>query len=333
MKLDQVFGLLLILLAIYLGVNATGNQIDDLFGGEPVDVPPAVGGSGGGGNGSSSGSSTAGNGGGNGSQNSGNGSQNGGGSQDGGTTSGNAQSGGGTGQQGQSGNGQNGQAARETVIVRSDFCAAAPDTTSYDDVGSTHDAAIACMDAAGIVEGTSETVFAPGDAVTRGEAAIAIAMMIDTANRLEVKGVDLRSIPRADDARFEDFKDASADCPGERSVARLNETTVLQGYVDARYEPCGKVTRAQMASLLDRSYQFMNRTALPIGSDQFRDDNRSVHEESINAVAAADIMNGVGNRRFNPGGSVTRAQMASYITKVMIRMEDKGRIRPLQVTP
>ena len=323
MKLDQVFGVLLILLAIYLGVNATGQIGGGLLGGEPVEVPPASGGSGtngngGDGNGGSSDSGAASTGDGD------NGSQN---------ASDAGQSGTSGGQQSRSGTQQNLEASRETVVVTSDFCAAAPDTTRYDDVGPTHDAAIACMDAAVIVGGTSETLYSPGEAVTRGQAAIAMANMIDAANRLEANGVNLRSLPRAGDARFEDFKDASADCPGERSVARLNETSILQGYVDARYEPCGKVTRAQMASLLDRSYQFMNRTALPIGGDQFRDDNASVHEESINAVAAADIMNGVGNRRFDPGGSVTRGQLASYITRVMIRMEDKGRIRPLQVTP
>jgi hypothetical protein len=324
MKLDQVFGVLLILLAIYLGVNASGSQLGGgLFGGEPIDVPPATGSSGGGGSSASGSGSTdtTGNGG---SQDSSGGSQN---------ASGGDRSDNRSGQQSQSNTQQNRQASRETVVVNSDFCAAAPNTPPYDDVGPRHDAAVSCMDAAGIVESRSNTVYAPGEAVTRGEAAIAIAMMIDTANRLKAEAVNLRNLPSANDARFEDFKDASADCPGERSVARLNETTVLQGYVDARFEPCGKLTREQMASLLDRSYQFMNRTALPIGSNQFRDDDRSVHEESINAVAAADVMNGVGDRRFNPGGSVTRAQMASYITRIMIRMEDKGRIRPLQVTP
>lgn len=216
--------------------------------------------------------------------------------------------------------------ANEAVIVESSFCSVAPARSSYDDLGTAHDAAIRCIEVAGIMTGTSKTDFDPGAALTRGQAAAAIAAMIDAANRLEATDVDLRGLPSADDARFEDVTPAT---PHEMAIARLNETPILRGYVDARYEPDGKVTRGQMASMLDRTYQYVNRAALPIGPDRFIDDDRSVHEESINSVAGARIMYGVGNQRFAPGRSVRRGQMASYLARMMVRMEDKGRIRPL----
>lgn len=297
MKLDQVFGLLLILLAIYLGVTATRGDIDGggLFGGvddsDPVEVAP----------GEDAGDEDG-------------DEDGGGGDQDGGSTSSD---------QGQQTTG------REPMVANSDFCAAAPQSSQFDDLGTAHDEAIRCMEEAEVIAGETSTQFDPADAVTRGQAAMAIAALMDTANRLEAEGVDLQELPSADDPRFEDFKDSQANCPGQRAIARLNETPVLHGYVDSRFEPCGNVTRAQMASMLDRTYQYLNSSGLPTGPDRFRDDDTSVHEESINAVAAAQIMEGRGDGRFMPRRSVRRGQMASHLARILIRMEDKGRITPL----
>lgn len=328
MKMDQLFGLLLILLAIYLGVTATtgGDLDDDLFSqGDSGSVE-------GGGDGGDGGSTH----------------QAEGGKQSGGRHTHAHQHDGDRhthkhdvddhdhdhdhgDRAGTSGtSGANASNDGEAVVARSDFCAAAPQRSAYSDLGRANDAAIRCVEAAGIMTGTSATQFDPAAAVTRGQAADAIAATIDKANELEAEDVELRDLPPADDARFEDVTE---DTPHELAIARLNETPVLQGYVDARYEPRGKVTRAQMASLLDRAYQYMNRAALPIGRDRFRDDEQSVHEESINSVAGADIMHGVGNRRFAPRRSVRRGELASYLALLMIRMEDKGRIVPLSDTP
>lgn len=335
MKADQIFGVLVVLLAIYLAVTAVqggvGTTASGLFSGgnapfalDGTGDPPFARDSSGDGGGSLFGSTSDAGGDGGGPDSSGNGDDDDDEDEDGGSRS--SDSGGG-------GKARSTQSARSTTVVmieESDFCASALATTpAFSDVDRAQRAAVQCMAAAGIVRGVSEERFVPRDAVTRGQAAIAIAAMIDLANELEAKGIDLRELPPADAARFEEFKDASVDCPGERAIARLDETPVLRGYVDARFEPCGKITRAQMASLLDRAYQFMNGSALPIGDKRFTDTGSSVHEESIDAVTSADIMQGTGNRRFRPGRSVERAEMASSITLVMIRMEDKGRIVPL----
>lgn len=284
MRLDQVFGVLLILLAIYLAVNATGGPDPlDIFDGDPgigdaeagdgdVDAPPPV--------------------------------------LDDGDDDVRRRTG-----------------RREQVVTGSDFCAAAPGSSPYTDLGGEHDAAIRCMDEAGVVTGVSRRRYAPGDAVTRAQAAAYIVAMVDEANRLEAPGVNLRDVPASDNTQFRDVDEES---PHHEAIQRLDQTPILQGYVDLRYEPEGSVTRAQMASILDRAYRYMNDAALPIGPDRFRDDEQSVHEESINALAAAGIMPGVDDDRFAPGRSVLRGQMASYLARMMVRMEEKGRIRPLQ---
>src|SRR5690606_110402 len=73
------------------------------------------------------------------------------------------------------------------------------------------------------------------------------------------------------------------------------------------------VTRQQMASFLVRALD-LPRT----DQDFFVDDNGSVHEADINALAAAGITRGCNppaNDRFCPQESVSRAQMAAFLVR------------------
>jgi S-layer homology domain len=213
------------------------------------------------------------------------------------------------------------------VVARSDFCRNAIGDSRFDDLGERYDEAVRCMEAAGVVTGVSSNTYAPRDALTRAQAASTIAALITSGNRLERTGVNLRSLPEAPQARFVDVE---AESPHADAIARLNEAGIIEGYVDARFEPQGRVSRAQMASIIDRTYKYMTGDALPSGSDQFSDDDESVHEDSINAVAAADIMGGTGGLQFDPNQSVRRGPMAAFMARTMIRLEQTDRIRPLE---
>jgi hypothetical protein len=214
----------------------------------------------------------------------------------------------------------------EGKVTRSDFCANVPERSRFNDLGNKHDEAIRCMEAAGVMSGQTSDTFGPGDALTRAEAASTVAAMIRSSDRLARSGVNLRSLPEAPQARF---VDVAPDSPHANAIARLNEAGIIEGYVDARYEPEGRVSRAQMASIIDRAYKYMTGAALPGGSDQFTDDDQSVHEDSINAVAEAGIIGGTGGLEFDPNRSVRRGPMASYMARTMIRLEETERIRPL----
>jgi len=76
------------------------------------------------------------------------------------------------------------------------------------------------------------------------------------------------------------------------------------------YCPNGLVTRGQMATFLSRAL------SLPATStDFFTDDENSVHENNINKIAAAGITAGCGPTTFCPNGLVTRAQMATFLSR------------------
>ncbi len=75
------------------------------------------------------------------------------------------------------------------------------------------------------------------------------------------------------------------------------------------------VTREQMASFLVRLIEYSGGELPEDADDAFEDDNESVHEESINKLAAAGIVRGRSDGVFDPGGTVTRAAMATFLVQ------------------
>ena len=87
---------------------------------------------------------------------------------------------------------------------------------------------------------------------------------------------------------------------------------ITNGCGGAKYCPGQAVTRAEMASFLARMLQ------LPATSlDFFSDDTGNLHEANINRSAAASITNGCAFGLYCPNDSVTRAQMASFLTRAL----------------
>jgi hypothetical protein len=70
-----------------------------------------------------------------------------------------------------------------------------------------------------------------------------------------------------------------------------------------------------MASFLARLVE-RSGGSLPVAPpDAFPDDAGSVHEASIDALAAAGVVQGTGAGRFEPNATVTRAQMATFLVR------------------
>ncbi len=88
------------------------------------------------------------------------------------------------------------------------------------------------------------------------------------------------------------------------------EEGITAGCSPTLFCPDGLVTRGQMATFLARALD------LPATStDFFTDDEGNTHEGNINRVAAAGITAGCGPNTFCPNGLVTRAQMATFLSR------------------
>ncbi len=88
------------------------------------------------------------------------------------------------------------------------------------------------------------------------------------------------------------------------------------------YCPASDVSRGQMAAFLRRALSLPSTNA-----DYFIDDNDSVFEADINALAAAGITKGCNpprSDRFCPDGKVTREQMAAFLVRALGYTDDGG---------
>jgi hypothetical protein len=95
-------------------------------------------------------------------------------------------------------------------------------------------------------------------------------------------------------------------------IVWLADADITAGCAAERFCPDGAVTRAQMATFLVRALDLP-----PTNHDYFTDDAGSTHEANINRLAASGITAGCSAGRFCPDGRVTRAQMASFLTRAL----------------
>ena len=112
------------------------------------------------------------------------------------------------------------------------------------------------------------------------------------------------------------FADVDADDWWSPHAEQLAEHDITKGCATSplRYCPDRVVTRGQMAAFLVRAFGL--EAAPPAG---FVDTAGSVHEASIDALAAAGITMGCGTGllRYCPGDPVTRAQMATFLHRAL----------------
>ncbi len=137
-------------------------------------------------------------------------------------------------------------------------------------------------------------LFCPTDFVTRGQ----MAAFLDRA-------LGLRDGPNA----FDDDDDSIFEA-NINALAAAGITTGCNPPANTAYCPDDFVTRAQMAAFLVRAL------GLPPGPERFVDDDGSIFEADIEALAAAGITLGCNppaNTMFCPGALITRQQMAAFL--------------------
>jgi serine protease len=99
------------------------------------------------------------------------------------------------------------------------------------------------------------------------------------------------------------------------AVACVAWWEVANGKTPTTFDPNGKMTRAQLASFVARELE-ASGFALPLSpADKFTDDETSVHEDSINQLAAVGVVQGRGGTTYAPDATVTRAEMATFLVR------------------
>ncbi len=183
-----------------------------------------------------------------------------------------------------------------------------PIGTFLDDDDSVHQASIEAIAEAGITLGCNppdNDLFCPEEPVSRGEMATFL-----------IRGVEL-STPVPSPTDPDAFVDDD-DSVHEEAIDQLAELGVIRGCnppVNDLFCPEDSVTRGQMAAFLTRAFGYSDADP---ANDRFTDDDTSVFEADIEALASAGVTVGCNppdNDLYCPDDPVTRAQMATFLTR------------------
>ncbi len=162
----------------------------------------------------------------------------------------------------------------------------------FDDIGSSpFRTDIYWLAGAGITSGCTSTSFCPLRTVTREQMASFLARSLE--------------LP----ATATDYFTDDDSSPHEGDINRLAAAGITGGCASGRFCPGASVSREQMASFLRRALSLVDGA----GANLFDDDNGSPFEPDIDRLATAAITGGCAERRFCPGGAITREQMAAFL--------------------
>ena len=166
-----------------------------------------------------------------------------------------------------------------------------------DDDGNIDEAAIEALAAAGVIRGCRPGFYCPAEYVTRGQFASLLA----------------RAFPHLapDDAknRFGD-DDGSVH---ETAINALAAAGIATGCGPRSFCPADPIRRDQMATMLARALPGPG----PDDAEDYYDDDGSVHETAINALAAAGIATGCGPRSFCPADPIRRDHTATMLARAL----------------
>lgn len=101
------------------------------------------------------------------------------------------------------------------------------------------------------------------------------------------------------------------DSPFEDDIRWMADEGITNGCGGEKFCPRDELTRGQLAVFFDRAFD------LPDGPDAFDDDDGHPFEDAINAMAAAGITNGCGSAEYCPDETVTRGQIAAFLSRVL----------------
>ena len=184
-----------------------------------------------------------------------------------------------------------------------------PSTQSarFTDMGS-HGWAAASVDFlydGGVTTGTSATTYGPSLNITRGD----FVLMLYRAFNLSANATD-------------GFKDVPSNSYYAQAISVAKALGIAQGSDDGRFNPTSPLTREDAMVFLYRTLSRTGRSIAPASTaylNRFSDggSTSSYAQDSVAALAQAGIIQGDNNGRLNPKGSLTRAEMAVILHRVL----------------
>lgn len=179
---------------------------------------------------------------------------------------------------------------------------------------NSHYAAITTLYADGIITGTSASLYKPGQAATRGEAALFLVNALGlTTNAVKNPG----------------FKDVPTSSNYYGAVAALYEKGIVGGYGDT-FKPNNTLTRAQLAKMLTLGFELAQASST---ATKFTDVNKltdSATKQYIQTLIEYEITRGTTATTFGPNQNLTRAQLATFLFNAINATVDEFEVIDIQ---
>jgi len=182
-----------------------------------------------------------------------------------------------------------------------------------------HAGAIDCITAYNLAQGYPDGTFRATIDLSRAQIASLLARLVQAA------GVTLPASPA--DAYPGDNGDVH-----ELAINQIAELGLLDdttGQSAPNYGVSDPIKREDMAQMLYNAFRTITGAPLPAGPDAFSDDDASDNQDAINALAAQGVIEGTGGGLYEPDGTVSRGQFASFFARYVQVMVNNGAMPPL----
>lgn len=184
------------------------------------------------------------------------------------------------------------------------YTAAKLERTFTDTASHWAKADIALLAGKGILNGVTAGKFEPERAVTRAEFAAMLA-----------RALGLRQIGQA---RI--FKDVQAGSWYEETVKLASGAGIINGYEDGTVRPNSKVTREEMAMMAVKAMELATSSKLAAADLNYKDTGQISNwaSDAVGKATGAGLLKGLPDGSFAPAGSVTRAEAATLLRRLLV---------------
>lgn len=152
----------------------------------------------------------------------------------------------------------------------------------------------------GIVTGYENKRYLPDDLVTRAEAITMIGRTLEYEGKLQPTR----------------YPDVGPEHFASGYVEHASEEGIITGYPNGYFQPEASIIRADVAVMLQRAYQFSKTSTA--GTVNFLDiQNNKYYSEPVSSLLNNHITEGYPDQTFRPFNSITRAEFAVFLARVL----------------
>lgn len=125
------------------------------------------------------------------------------------------------------------------------------------------------------------------------------------------------------------FSDLPSSGEVSTAIQQLYDRGIVNGYPDGNFKPSGSVTRAEFTKMLFLAGEMVNATGTKVSFTDVPSNHWA--KNYILTLASKEIVNGIGNNKFNPSGTIAIGEVLAILDR-SFTLEDKSVSYPYTLT-